>query len=232
VPANPVTKRLILHATSNAKDRRVTASNDNSKGPVPHFSSAADNNKDAILDRLRTVLAAGDHVLEIASGTAQHALHFARHLPNVVWQPSDRDLVEYSLAETIRSTSLDNLRPPLTLDVSAWPDAIGPFNAVYSANCIHVMPHKYLRPYVEGAGSVLKEGGAIVLYGPFRFGGEFTTPSNAQFDTFLRETYPGGGIRDFEEVEALAKASGLTFESNTDMPANNQFMVFRKMSAS
>jgi cyclopropane fatty-acyl-phospholipid synthase-like methyltransferase len=194
----------------------------------PHFSKSADANKDVILERLQTVLKPDARVLEIASGTGQHALHFARNLDHVEWQPSDRDLNEYRLAETLANANFKNLASPITLDVLHWPNLRPKFDAVYSANCIHVMPLENLKPYVEGAAKSLKQGGCMLLYGPFKYGGEFTTQSNADFSRFLGETYPGGGIRDFETVNQLAKDNGLTFESDTPMPANNQFLVWRK----
>ena len=167
-------------------------------------------------------------MLEIASGTAQHALHFARHMPDIIWQPSDISLETYGLADTISQSGLPNLRPPIVLDVARWPGFDREYDGVYSANCIHVMPYQNLRPYVVGAARALKPGGMMMLYGPFKYGGQFTTQSNADFDGFLRGTYEAGGIRDFEEVDQLAGEAGLTFFSDEDMPANNQFLIWRK----
>ncbi|MEM1038492.1 MAG: DUF938 domain-containing protein [Pseudomonadota bacterium] len=196
--------------------------------PPPHFSAAADKNKDVILQRLKAVLKPGHRVLEIASGTAQHALHFAKQMPEVTWQPTDRDLQEYGLKTTIAAANLGNLPAPIKLDVAAWPQDLGGYSAVYSANCIHVMPEDNLGPYVHGAAASLRPGGLMMLYGPFKYGGTFTTPSNESFDGFLSETYPGGGIRDFETVDALAQENGLSFVSDTAMPANNQFIVWQR----
>lgn len=194
----------------------------------PQFSKSADKNKDVILEQLRKRLSPGAEVLEIASGTGQHAVHFARAMPDIVWQPSDRNLHEYGLHDMLVEAKLDNLRPPITVDVTRWPDIEKQYGVVYSANCIHVMPHNNLGPYVAGAARALKPGGLMMLYGPFKCGGEFTTESNAQFDGFLRSTYEDGGIRDFEETDALAKANGLEFIDDTAMPANNQFIVWQK----
>lgn len=167
-------------------------------------------------------------ILEIAGGTGQHALHFSREMPGVTWQTSDRDLQEYGLAETVAAAGRDNLPAPIELDVTDWPPLEHPFDAVYSANCIHIMPEENLAPYVAGVASSLDAGGKMMLYGPFRYGGAFTTDSNARFDSFLRDTYPGGGIRDFETVDTLARQRGLELVSDTAMPANNQFIVWRK----
>jgi len=193
----------------------------------PHFSKSADTNKNVILEQLQKVLSPNARVLEIASGTAQHALHFSSQMPNINWQPSDRDLVEYQLAETCKDTGIENLLEPLVLDVTHWPNLRPKYDAVYSANCIHVMPEENLKLYVEGAAKSLKQNGGMLLYGPFKYGGDFTTQSNADFNQWLAERY-GGGIRDFETVDQLAKDNGLSFESDTAMPANNQFLVWRK----
>ncbi|MEL7272427.1 MAG: DUF938 domain-containing protein [Pseudomonadota bacterium] len=194
----------------------------------PHFSAAADRNKEIILEQLRLHLPKRARVLEVASGTAQHALHFAAALPDMTWQTSDRDLAQYGLEQAVEEAGLANLPAPLQLDVTAWPENAGGFDAVYSANCIHVMPHENLAPYVKGAASALKPNGKMMLYGPFKYGGEFTTPSNEEFNHFLGERYSGAGIRDFEEVDALAQAQGLVLVHDAPMPSNNQFIVWRK----
>ncbi|MEM9733717.1 MAG: DUF938 domain-containing protein [Pseudomonadota bacterium] len=194
----------------------------------PHFSAAADRNKEVILEQLRLHLPKRAHVLEVASGTAQHALHFSENWPELTWQTSDRHVAEYGLADTVASVNRANLPTPLQLDVADWPNDLGGFDGVYSANCIHVMPHENLAPYVEGAARALKPGGVMLLYGPFKYGGAFTTPSNKEFSRFLGERYPGGGIRDFEEVDRLAQAHGLVLVHDTPMPSNNQFIVWRK----
>ncbi|MEE9314219.1 MAG: DUF938 domain-containing protein [Rhizobiaceae bacterium] len=195
---------------------------------VPHFSQAADNNKQHVLEQLRGCLKADDRVLEIASGTAQHALYFSKHLPDIFWQPSDVDLHSYELVERLLSEPRDNLGAPLELDVSAWPNFYPQFEAVYSANCLHIIDWPKVESYIEGAAKCLTEGGLLLFYGPFKYGGEFTTDSNEKFNGFLESTYSGGGIRDFEAVDELARNHGLTFVSDTPMPANNQFLIWRK----
>jgi len=194
----------------------------------PQFSKSADKNKGVILDQLRRYLAPGAEVLEIASGTGQHAIHFARAMPDVIWQPSDRDLDTFGLQDTLAGENLTNLRAPVELDVTRWPSFDHDYDTVYSANCIHVMPSRNLEPYIAGAAKALKPDGMMMLYGPFKYDGAFTTESNAQFDAFLRGTYEDGGIRDFEEVDRLAVENGLVFLSDTAMPANNQFIVWQK----
>lgn len=167
-------------------------------------------------------------MLEIASGTGQHMLHFSEAMPGITWQPSDRSLAEFALRENVLAADRGNVMSPLQIDVSRFPDFQEAYDAVYSANCIHVMPSANLEPYVAGAAKALKPGGMMMLYGPFKYDGQFTTPSNEQFDAFLRGTYEDGGIRDFERVDELAEANGLTFHSDSNMPANNQFIIWRK----
>jgi len=197
----------------------------------PHFSKSADKNKDVILEQLQSCLNEGDRVLEVASGTGQHALHFSANLPDILWQPSDVDLDRYRLIEKLKTAERQNLADPISLDVAHWPNLRPKFDAVYSANCVHIINKQLVEDYVRGVCRSLKAGGKMLLYGPFKFGGDFTTPSNADFDRFLRETYPGGGIRDFEWLDELAETGGLKFQSRTDLPANNHFLIWQKASS-
>ncbi|EFL90230.1 DUF938 domain-containing protein [Ahrensia sp. R2A130] len=194
----------------------------------PKFSQSADRNRKDIAAKLRARVQDGATVLEIASGTGQHMLHFSEAMPDIIWQPSDRSLEEFELRETVLAASRANLLAPLQIDVSRFPDFQEAYDAVYSANCIHVMSSANLEPYIAGAAKALKPGGMMMLYGPFKYDGEFTTPSNEQFDAFLRGTYDDGGIRDFARVDELAEANGLSFHSDSEMPANNQFIIWRK----
>ena len=195
---------------------------------VPHFSKSADNNKAHILEQLRICLKSGDHVLEIASGTGQHAQYFSKEIPEIVWQPSDVDLDLYSLRKTLVENGAENLNKPIQLDVSKWPRLNNTYDAIYSANCLHIINWDYVQSYINGAGENLNPDGLLLLYGPFKYKGKFTAKSNETFNGFLEKTYPGGGIRDFEQVDRLANSAGLTFVSDTAMPANNQFLVWRK----
>ncbi len=192
------------------------------------FSQAAENNKDVILEQLQRVLPKDARVLEVASGTGQHATHFASAMTNLLWQPSDRDLGVMDLSQRLESEAPKNVLPPIVLDIAHWPNLGPKFDAVYSANCIHIAPAELLPAYVEGVARSLKLNGTMLLYGPFRYDGAFTTKSNSDFNDFLESTYPSGGIRDFKTVDALASENGLTFVSDTPMPANNQFLVWRK----
>ena len=113
-------------------------------------------------------------------------------------------------------------------DIDHWPNLRPKYDAVFSANCLHIVGEEKLLPYVNGASGSLKVGGKMLLYGPFKYGGEFTTPSNAEFDRFLRQNHPGSGIRDFEQINMLAEQAGLEFVQDIAMPANNQFLIWQK----
>ena len=155
-------------------------------------------------------------------------MYFADNLPGNVWQSSDRDLTSFGLDRVLAQSGHSDLPPPLELDIANWPDLTGQFDAVYSANCIHIIDAKLVPPYVAGASQSLKPGGLMLLYGPYKYGGEFSTQSNADFDGFLRSTYSGGCIKDFETLNELSRDNGLVFEQDIAMPANNQFLIWRK----
>jgi cyclopropane fatty-acyl-phospholipid synthase-like methyltransferase len=191
-------------------------------------SDACERNKGPILEVLRTELADSARVLEIGSGTGQHAVHFAAHLPHLAWQPSE--LPEYlpPLAERIRLEGPPNLRPPQPLDVREDPWAVAPADAVFSANTLHIMAWGAVLEFFRGVNSVLESPGVLCVYGPFRFRGQHTSASNAEFDRWLKERDPVSGVRDFEALDALASAQGLTLAADHAMPANNRILVWRR----
>jgi SAM-dependent methyltransferase len=195
-------------------------------------SEASERNKGPILATLKSVLVERGCVLEIGAGTGQHAVHFARHLPHLTWQPTE--LVEWleTLAERVRAEGTANLRAPLALDVNAsvWP--VESADAVYSANTLHIMAWSEIEAMFRGVGRVLAPRGQLVIYGPFRFDGAYTSASNAEFDAYLCRRDPSSGIRDFEAVDALAAAEGLELAANYAMPANNQLLVWRRARSS
>ena len=190
------------------------------------FSEASERNRQPILEILRGVLARNRHVVEIGAGTGQHAVHFARQLPHLEWQPTDR--VEYlpGLASRVALEGSANLHPPIELDVmqADWPDIAA--DAVYSANTLHIMSWPEVEAFFRGVGRILQEGGVLIVYGPFRYRGSFTTESNAAFDRALRGRDPASGIRDFEAVNALAAAQRLELQADHAMPANNQLLTW------
>lgn len=190
------------------------------------FSEACERNKDPILGVLRECLADRTRVVEIGAGTGQHAVHFARHLPHLQWQPTDR--IEYlpGLAARIAEDGSANLAAPVELDVlqSRWPAARA--DAVFSANTLHIMSWPAVEALFAGLPQVLEPHGVLAIYGPFKYAGRFTTPSNAEFDAMLRARDPGSGVRDFEAVDALAASLGLALRADHAMPANNQLLVW------
>ena len=191
------------------------------------YSEACERNKQPILEVLGTVLPASGRVLEIGSGTGQHVVHFARALPRIEWQPSDRKEYLADLAQRLEREGAPNIQPALELDVGAsWPD--GPFAAVYSANTAHIMSWGEVRDMFEGVGRVLAPGGVFCLYGPFNEDGAFTAPSNAAFDHQLRQRDPHMGLRDLRDLESLARAHRMTRVNRFMLPANNQLLVFAR----
>jgi SAM-dependent methyltransferase len=207
-----------------AKLRQATMSD---KTALP-CSEACERNKGPILAILKNLLAAPGLVLEIGAGTGQHAVHFARHLPHLEWLPTDRGEWLDALRERVRREGLPNLRAPIELDVNSNRWAIESADAVYSANTLHIMAWPEAEAFFRGVGRTLAPRGRLAVYGPFRFEGNDTSASNAEFDAYLRRRDAASGIRDFEAVDALAAAVGLQLAANHAMPANNQLLVWRK----
>ncbi|HKD52601.1 MAG TPA: DUF938 domain-containing protein [Steroidobacteraceae bacterium] len=192
------------------------------------LSDACERNKGPILAVLHTELAGHARVLEIGSGTGQHAVHFAAHLPHLAWQPSELPENLVPLAERINLEGLHNLRPPQPLDVREDPWAVAPADAVFSANTLHIMAWSAVCDFFRGVGGVLESPGVLCIYGPFRFRGQHTSASNAQFDLWLKQRDPDSGVRDFEALDALAGAQGLRLAADHAMPANNRTLVWRR----
>jgi SAM-dependent methyltransferase len=190
---------------------------------------AAERNAGSIRAVLARVLPPAGLVLEVASGTGQHAAHMASALPGITWQPSDvdRDALA-SIAAWVAAAGLPNLRAPVALDVTAetWPIAAA--DAVVSINLLHIAPWAAALGLVGGAARVLGPGGVLCTYGPYRFDGRFTAPSNESFDASLRARDPDWGVRDARDVEAAAAAVGLALAEVIAMPANNHTLVFRR----
>jgi cyclopropane fatty-acyl-phospholipid synthase-like methyltransferase len=191
------------------------------------FSEACERNKDFILDVLREEFAGCSTVLEIGSGTGQHAVHFARNLPGLTWQPSDRGDYLDGLRVRISAEAPGNVATPRELDVRrrSWTEAR--FDGVFSANALHFMSLDCVRDFFRGVGEVLSSPGVLCVYGPFRYGGAYTSDSNSRFDEHLRAQDPDRGIRDFEAVDEFAQAQGLKLLRDVPMPANNQLLVWR-----
>ncbi|MFM0039266.1 DUF938 domain-containing protein [Paraburkholderia strydomiana] len=193
-------------------------------------SPSAERNREPILAVLRDTLPATGRVLEIASGTGQHAMCFARALPGLDWQPSDADAdARASIAAWIAHEGLRNVRAPLALDVHQ-PDwgVDAALDAVICVNMIHISPWSAAEALFAGASRRLVDGGVLYLYGPYKRGGAHTAPSNDAFDQQLRSRDPEWGVRDMEAVIALGASVGFACDEPIAMPANNFSLVFRK----
>ena len=190
---------------------------------------AAHRNKDPILDVLKRVLPQSGFVVEIASGTGQHAVHFARQLPGLIWQPSDPNPeMRASITAWIDEAGLPNIRPPLDIDVRSQPWPVGEADALICINMIHIAPWTATLHVMAGASRLLPPGGVLFLYGPFRRLGQDTAPSNEAFDAQLRAKNPQWGLRHLDAVAEVAHHNGLALEDVTEMPANNLSVVFRR----
>lgn len=190
---------------------------------------ATQRNRESILEVLRRVLPARGLVLEIASGSGEHAVHFARNLPGITWQPSDADAeARASIAAWRASGEVPNLLAPLELDVRREPWPIGSAVAIVCINMIHISPWECTEALMRGAALVLDDGAPLVLYGPYHVGGKPTAPSNAAFDESLRMRDPSWGVRHLEDVVRVAAEHGFTHEQTVPMPANNLTVVFER----
>ena len=191
-------------------------------------SPAAERNKAPILEVLSRLLPDRAKVLEIASGTGQHAAHCATERPGWSWQPTDAQGQQLAVIAG-RCASAANVLPPLQLDVLAaqWPPALGRFDAVVCVNMLHVSPWAACAALMQGAARHLAVGGALILYGPYRVDGEPTAASNLAFDADLRSRDPEWGLRRLDDVVGEAERAGLVFAERVDMPANNLMLVFR-----
>jgi hypothetical protein len=198
------------------------------------YAAATQRNREPIVGVLRRVLPAAGTVLEIASGTGEHAVWFAAQLPGLVFQPSDPDPDHRaSIAAWTAFTAVATVRAPLAIDVAApdWEKAPGVPRDVAAILCInmtHISPWAATLGLVRGAGALIAPGGVLYLYGAYKRGGSHTAPSNASFDTSLRARDPAWGVRDLEAVTAAAAAAGFAPESVIEMPANNLSVVFRR----
>lgn len=191
---------------------------------------AAARNRQPILDVLQPRLPARGLVLEIASGTGEHVVHYAAARPGLVFQPSDPDAgARASIDDWVRTLGLDNVRPALEIDVtkSTWP--VERADAVLCCNMIHIAPWEAAVGLVTGAASLLPSGGPLFLYGPYRRGGRHTSPSNEAFDSDLKRRNSAWGVRNLEDVIELAESRGFSAPEIVEMPANNLSLLFKRL---
>lgn len=195
------------------------------------FAQSCENNQAPIVEVLTTAFADRQHVLEIGSGTGQHSVYFAPRLPHLIWQTSELPALHAGIAAWHAHLPAPNLRLPIALDLarSDWPQTQeGAFDAVFTSNTLHIVAWPLVERLFALLGQHLPAGGVFAVYGPFNYGGNFTSESNRAFDAWLKARDVTSGIRDFEAVVALAAQQGLQLQADHAMPANNRILVFRK----
>ena len=192
------------------------------------FSQACENNKQAILQKIQRAFKESTSVWEIGSGTGQHACYFARHLPHLIWQATDREENLAGIDCWVAETMLANLPKSLALNVvdKQWP--CQQMEAVFTANTLHIMHWQEVEDFFAGLAKYLTDRAVVCIYGPFNYHGQYTSVSNAQFDQYLKARDLQSGIRDIEAIESLAKIARLVIKDDFAMPANNRLLVLRK----
>lgn len=193
------------------------------------FSQACENNKRPILAILQRVFADRQQVLEIGSGTGQHAVFFTEHLPHLQWQTSDLKENHPGIKAWLDEAGLKNLHAPIEIDADQQPWPLDPVDAVFSANTLHIMSWQQVQRLFRGIAAITLPRAKVVVYGPFNYGGRFTSESNRNFDAWLKEQAAHRGIRDFEAVNALADDQGFQLLEDNPMPANNRLLVWEKI---
>lgn len=193
------------------------------------YAASCDENREPILQVLKPRLQPDCRLLEIGSGTGQHAIFMVEAMPGVTWQTSDRSENHDGIRMWLDEAGLENALPPLALDVlsDVWPTT--QFDAVFSANTAHIMPVEAVEAMFRGVGNVLRSGGRFFLYGPFMYGGRHTSNSNERFDGWLKSVAPHQGVRDFDWLKKLADQSGLELEEDVEMPVNNRTLIWTKV---
>jgi cyclopropane fatty-acyl-phospholipid synthase-like methyltransferase len=197
--------------------------------PNKPYSESCDQNRDPIYNIIQPLLKDKKNVLEVGSGTGQHAAYFAKRMPHLIWQTSDQQAYHEGIKLWLNDASLDNTPPPIPLDVStdAWPKKN--FDAIFSANAVHIMAWENVVDFFENAPKILNKNGLFILYGPFNYKQQYTSESNARFDTWLKQRDPNSAIRDFEALDELAHKTGMVLQSDYALPANNRILVWKKV---
>jgi len=199
---------------------------------MKQYSEACDQNREPILTVLRETFATARHVLEIGSGTGQHAVYFARQLPHLYWQASDLEENHASINAWLHEAALDNTSPPFTLDVTAtaWHESTpeSSYDGLFSANTTHIMSWPAVQGMFSGIGKLLGADARFCLYGPFNYNGNYTSDSNRRFDMWLKDRDPASGIRQFEALGELALSNNMMLETDYEMPVNNRLLVWKK----
>ena len=193
------------------------------------FAAAAEQNREVILAAIQPWLEHKKQVLEIGSGTGQHAVYFCEHMPWLQWQCTDQAHYLPGIQAWLNEAALDNTPPADELEVINGPWQKAHYDAVYSCNTAHIMHWQEVRAMFRGTGESLKNDGIFLLYGPFNYSGSYTSESNRQFDGYLKEQDPNSGIRDKDDLDRLASESGMTAVDDIEMPANNRVLVWQKI---
>ncbi len=192
------------------------------------FSESCERNKKPIYDTIKPWLSKTDNLLEIGSGTGQHACYFARLLTHIQWQTSDLKENHEGINLWLREACLTNLLPPVSLNVNdEWPETL--YDVIYSANTTHIMSWESVCTMFRNVSQVLNSRGLLILYGPFNYNQQYTSPGNQQFDVWLKSVNPDQGIRDFEAINQLAKSANLSLLKDYDLPANNRVLIWQKI---
>ena len=189
------------------------------------FSQACEQNKEPILNILKQVFKNNKKILEIGSGTGQHAAYFSRHLPHIIWQPSD--LKEYhSSIESWMEEDITNIEKPIELDISQhpWPSVF--VDGIFVANVFHIISWEVITHFFLGVGEILNKNGVVLIYGPFSYAGKHTSQSNEDFDRYLKQRDPLSGVRDIVDLDNLAQSVGLKLIEDYPMPVNNRCLVW------
>jgi cyclopropane fatty-acyl-phospholipid synthase-like methyltransferase len=196
--------------------------------PVKPYAGSCDQNRVPIFSVIQPVLENASRVLEIGSGTGQHAVYFAARMPHLIWQTSDLAENHEGIRLWLESAKLENALSPILLDTATgpWPDQC--FDAVFTANSLHIMHDDDVAGLFGNIGRCLEPGADMLIYGPFNYNGQFTSDSNARFDQWLKSNDPGSGIKDFEGVNELAGQASMRLVFDYAMPANNRILHFRK----
>jgi len=198
--------------------------------PIKPFSLSCERNQYAILDVLQNTFEVGvRHVLEIGSGTGQHAVYFAQHFPEIRWQTSDMVENHVGIQMWLEEAQLANVISPVEYQIgqSQWPK--GPVDVVFSANTLHIISVELVKMLIQDLGDNLEKGNQVIFYGPFKYQGEFTAASNVKFERWLKNIDPLRGIRDFETIVELMHDQGFTLLHDINMPANNQLLIFKRL---
>jgi cyclopropane fatty-acyl-phospholipid synthase-like methyltransferase len=192
------------------------------------YAESCEQNQGPIVEVLQEIFANQQRVLEIASGTGQHAVYFGRALPHLTWQTSELAQNHAGIQAWLDESLLPNVLPPVAIDVNdpEWP--IESVDTIFNANTVHIVAWQEVKAMFAGIARVLDEGGLLCLYGPFNYDGKFTSESNARFDAWLKSRDPNSGLRDFEALNRLAESQGLLLQKDVSMPANNRILVWQR----